>query len=287
MQKILPVILSLGLASLSINAKATELTNLTELNLNTQLSLESKASAQGTDVTLVCFITDTSKCTGYEFGMNSKERCCAEGYCQDACEFPKVPTATCPYDSGYVSGCQCPSDYVKCLPGEIGIGPSCDGKYRECRSDACSGYRYAPSSSECPYGYTVDETPFGSACYHCRSCNRLPDETNCPYGTTIASDGCGGTRTVCAACTPKPDVDPARKFIGYQELKKLSGGPALKEYREARARRDSAKCRRRNGSCSRGDRSPTGSPSASGSSRRRSWPGHHGRHRRRLPLPPE
>ena len=92
MQKILPVILSLGLASLSINAKATELTNLTELNLNTQLSLESKASAQGTDVTLVCFITDTSKCTGYEFGMNSKERCCAEGYCQDACEFPKVPT---------------------------------------------------------------------------------------------------------------------------------------------------------------------------------------------------
>ena len=30
----------------------------------------------------------------------------------------------------------------------------------------------------------------------------------------------------------KPDVDPARKFIGYQELKKLSGGPALKEYRE-------------------------------------------------------
>ena len=208
MQKILPVILSLGLASLSINAKATELTNLTELNLNTQLSLESKASAQGTDVTLVCFITDTSKCTGYEFGMNNKERCCAEGYCQDACEFPKVPTATCPYDSGYVSGCQCPSDYVKCLPGEIGIGPSCDGKYRECRSDACSGYRYAPSSSECPYGYTVDETPFGSACYHCRSCNRLPDETNCPYGTTIASDGCGGTRTVCAACTPKPDVDP-------------------------------------------------------------------------------
>ena len=30
----------------------------------------------------------------------------------------------------------------------------------------------------------------------------------------------------------KPDVDPARKFIGYQELKELSGGPALKEYRE-------------------------------------------------------
>ena len=25
----------------------------------------------------------------------------------------------------------------------------------------------------------------------------------------------------------KPDVDPARKFIGYQELKELSGGPAL------------------------------------------------------------
>ena len=30
----------------------------------------------------------------------------------------------------------------------------------------------------------------------------------------------------------KPDVDPARKFIGYQELKELSGGPALKEYWE-------------------------------------------------------
>ena len=30
----------------------------------------------------------------------------------------------------------------------------------------------------------------------------------------------------------KPDVDPARKFIGYQELKALSGGPVLKDYRE-------------------------------------------------------
>ena len=203
MRKIISGILSFILAGLSINAKAE---NFTNLNISSSLFINQN-SKQGLEEAFVCFITDTTKCSGYEF-ENNKDKCCEEGYCQTSCEYPKVPRSACPHDPQYISGCQCPSSFKECLPGQIGVGPSCDGKYKECRSDGCSGYRHVPSSSECPFGYTVSSV-YGDACYHCQSCNRLPDETDCPYGTTTASDGCGGTRTVCATCTPKPDVDPS------------------------------------------------------------------------------
>ena len=101
-----------------------------------------------------CFVTDTSACSGNEFGGNNAdeddggvppggddydldnaERCRQEGYNQTSCPEGQEPSNICPYDSNYFEKCvsNCPSNYVTCEDGFQGVGAFCSG---------CDGIKY-------------------------------------------------------------------------------------------------------------------------------------------------
>ena len=106
-----------------------------------------------------CFVTDTSACSGNEFGGNNadddghgapggpgngddydldnEERCRQEGYIQTSCPEGQEGSNFCPYDSSYFEKCvsSCPSNYVTCKPPYYGVGEACDGKYASCEKD--------------------------------------------------------------------------------------------------------------------------------------------------------
>ena len=146
-----------------------------------------------------CFVTDTSACSGNEFGGNNAdddghgapggpsdgddydldnaERCRQEGYTQTSCPKGQEPSNTCPYDSDYFEKCvsSCPSNYVTCEVPYYGVGEDCDGKYASCEKDterACQelnpdyvdecGTGQQLSDDRCSYDNT-----YGTCCNTC------------------------------------------------------------------------------------------------------------------------
>ena len=142
----------------------------------------------------VCFVTDTSECSGDEFSssedldnpsgggmpdydLNDAERCKNEGYTISDCPDGFEPSGKCPYGSYYAKcTASCPSGYKTCEPPYYGVGEMCGGKYASCEEDterACqelnpdytntceSGWQINPND-KCKY----DET-FGTCCNQC------------------------------------------------------------------------------------------------------------------------
>ena len=131
----------------------------------------------------VCFVTDTTNCSGNEFAGNNadeddggvppggpgddyelddEKRCEEEGYLLTSCPEGMKPYNFCPYDNTYFEKCveACPSDYVTCEEPYHGVGEACDGKYASCECTPCgAGYDY----TTIPEGYIQD----GEACLDC------------------------------------------------------------------------------------------------------------------------
>ena len=142
-----------------------------------------------------CFVTDTSACSGNEFGGNNadeddgvppggpgdgddydldnEERCRQEGYNQTSCPEGQEPSNTCPYDSDYFEKCvsSCPSNYVTCEVPYYGVGEACDGKYASCEKDT------ERACQELNPGY-VDE---------CGTGQQLSDD-RCSYDNTYGTE---------------------------------------------------------------------------------------------------
>ena len=168
-----------------------------------------------------CFVTDTSACSGNEFGGNNadddghgapggpgngddyeldnKERCNKEGYYLTSCPDGQEGSGFCPYDSSYFEKCvsSCPSNYVTCEVPYYGVGEACDGKYASCEKDterACQelnpgyvdecGTGQQLSDDRCSYDNT-----YGTCCNTCAGY----DNTTIPEG--YVQDG-----EVCTSC---------------------------------------------------------------------------------------
>ena len=166
-----------------------------------------------------CFVTDTSVCSGNEFGGNNAdddghgapggpggddydldnaERCRQEGYTQTSCPKGQEPSNTCPYDSDYFEKCvsSCPSNYVTCEVPYYGVGEDCDGKYASCEKDterACQelnpGY-----VDECGTGQQLSDdrcsydSSYGTCCNTCAGYNN----TTIPEGYIQDGESCLG-----------------------------------------------------------------------------------------------
>ena len=166
-----------------------------------------------------CFVTDTSACSGNEFGGNNAdddghgapggsggddydldnaERCRQEGYTQTSCPEGQKPSNTCPYDSNYFEKCvsSCPSNYVTCDVPYYGVGGACDGKYASCEKDterACQelnpgyvdecGTGQQLSDDRCSYDNT-----YGTCCNTCEGY----DNTSIPEGYVQDGESCQG-----------------------------------------------------------------------------------------------
>ena len=167
-----------------------------------------------------CFVTDTSACSGNEFGGNNadddghgspggpgngddyeldnKERCNKEGYYLTSCLDGQEGSGFCPYDSTYFEKCvsSCPSNYVTCEPPYYGVGEACDGKYASCEKDterACQelnpGY-----VDECGTGQQLSDdrcsydSLYGTCCNTCEGY----DNTSIPEGYVQDGEACTG-----------------------------------------------------------------------------------------------
>ena len=165
-----------------------------------------------------CFVTDTSACSGNEFGGNNGddeghgtpggpnddydldngERCRQEGYNQTSCPEGQEPVNICPYDSDYFEKCvsSCPTNYVTCEVPYYGVGEACDGKYAFCKKDterACKelnpgyvnscGTGQRLSDDRCSYDNT-----YGTCCNTCAGY----DYTSIPDGYVQNGNSCTG-----------------------------------------------------------------------------------------------
>ena len=213
---------------------------LQRLDLSSRLFDDLRISKGGQKVAKVCFITDTGECAHDKFGNletpdggipddhgTPKELCEKAGYpLTGSCPTLQVPNRRCPYDSNYYDKCVCQSGLVSCPSPQIGVGPSCGGKYQSCQcpsnykscdcgpavgassctingkttysdckaccDDTCaSGYSKAKPSG-C---YDTSRTECGNTCYKAKNCC---DDT-CPSGYSKAKpSGCYDTsRTEC------------------------------------------------------------------------------------------
>ena len=168
-----------------------------------------------------CFVTDTSACSGNEFGGNNadddghgapggpgngdddydldnEERCKKEGYTMTSCPEGQEGSNFCPYDSSYFEECvnSCPSNYVTCEKPYYGVGEACDGKYASCEKDterACQelnpgyvdecGTGQQLSDDRCSYDNT-----YGTCCNTCAGY----DYTSIPDGYVQDGESCTG-----------------------------------------------------------------------------------------------
>ena len=167
-----------------------------------------------------CFVTDTSACSGNEFGGNNAdeddggvppggddydldnaERCRQEGYNQTSCPEGQDPVNTCPYDSDYFEECvsSCPSNYVTCEVPYYGVGEDCDGKYASCEKDterACKEENPNYTNS-CDYGFKLSDdrcsydSSYGTCCNAC---------TGYPYTPNGIPDGYIQDGEPCFSC---------------------------------------------------------------------------------------
>ena len=201
----------------------------------------------------VCFITDAGNCSGQEFGNletpdggipddhgTPKELCEKAGYpLTGSCPTLQVPNRRCPYDSNYYDKCVCQSGLISCPSPQIGVGPSCGGKYQSCqcpsnyKSCDCGSAVGASSCTingkttysdckaccddTCPSGYSksypggcydTSRTGCGNTCYKAKECEPQCDDT-CPSGYSktnpggcydTSSTGCGNTCYKSKSC---------------------------------------------------------------------------------------
>ena len=209
------------------------------LTLPKSLGREEKRQGDKIKFAAACFVTDTTDCSGNEFGGNNADeddggvppggddydldndkRCIEEGYTQTSCPEGYEPYNYCPYDRTYFEKCvfSCPSNYVTCEEPYFGVGEACNGKYASCECTPCgSGY----DNSTIPDGYVQD----GEACLDCdgktkykikpnpcdgfMDCGSMGGEAGaktCLSGTTTMYDNCKacpnlGEYTSCPSCT--------------------------------------------------------------------------------------
>ena len=190
------------------------------LTLPNSLGREEKRQDDKIKLAATCFVTDTSACSGNEFGGNNadddghgspggpgngddyeldnKERCNKEGYYLTSCPDGQEGSGFCPYDSTYFEKCvsTCPSNYVTCEPPYYGVGEACDGKYASCEKDterACQelnpgyvdecGTGQQLSSDRCSY-----DSLYGTCCNTCEGY----DNTSIPEGYVQDGESCLG-----------------------------------------------------------------------------------------------
>ncbi len=132
-----------------------------------------------------------SSCDGkYEKCERDDDRACKEeGYpLTGSCPTLQVPNRRCPYDSNYYDKCVCQSGLISCPSPQIGVGPSCGGKYQSCQCP--SNYK------SCDCGPAVGAsscTINGKTTYS--DCKACCDDT-CPSGYSKTNPGgCYDTRT--------------------------------------------------------------------------------------------
>ena len=154
-------------------------------------------------------------CDGkYEKCERDDDRACKEkGYpLTGSCPTLQVPNRRCPYDSYYYDKCVCQSGLISCPSPQIGVGPSCGGKYQSCQ---------CPSSyKSCDCGPAVGAsscTINGRTTYS--SCKACCDDT-CPSGYSKSyPGGCYDTsRTECGTTCYKSKEccdDTGRYCGGY------------------------------------------------------------------------
>ena len=183
-------------------------------------------------------------CDGkYEKCERDDDRACKEeGYpLTGSCPTLQVPNRRCPYDSNYYDKCVCQSGLISCPSPQIGVGPSCGGKYQSCqcpsnyKSCDCGPAVGASSCTingkttysdckaccddTCPSGYSksypggcydTSRTDCGNTCYKAKDCC---DDT-CPSGYSktkssecydTSSTGCGNTCYKAKECEPQCD----------------------------------------------------------------------------------
>ena len=188
------------------------------LTLPNSLGREEKRQDDKIKTAAACFVTDTTNCSGNEFGGNNadddnggippgggddydldnEERCRQEGYTQTSCPEGQEPSNTCPYDNSYFEKCvsSCPSNYVTCEVPYYGVGEACDGKYASCEKDterACQelnpgyvdecGTGQQLSDDRCSYDNT-----YGTCCNTCAGY----DYTSVPDGYIQDGESCLG-----------------------------------------------------------------------------------------------
>ena len=189
--------------------------------LHTHLYSPSSGLSSSDEIKLaaVCFINDTSACSGEAFGntensggnggsggapdydLNNAERCRKEGYTLTSCAAGETPEGFCIYNSAYFARCVCPSGYKTCEPPYYGVGQACGNKYASCEEDTERACKELDSefTDTCQNGWKVDpnnacqyDKTFGKCCNLCEGY----DYTTIPEGyiaNGAACIDCNGT----------------------------------------------------------------------------------------------
>ncbi len=72
---------------------------------------------------------------GEDYTVDTAAQCKNEGFILNNCNSVQVPEGYCPYNKSYVTRCKCASNLVTCPAGQVGVGPSCNGRYASCKCD--------------------------------------------------------------------------------------------------------------------------------------------------------
>ena len=165
----------------------------------TPIELKPISSSSGLKLAGVCFL-GAGDCGDGGFGsidgdggydVDSETQCINEGYVKNNCNSVQTPTAYCPYDKSYISGCKCASNLISCPAGQVGEGDACEGKYASCKCD--------PNLISCPSNKTGSGVSCGGK-YETCVCKAEYQYTssNCISPRSLSGSSCDGKYTECS-----------------------------------------------------------------------------------------
>ena len=190
----------------------------------------------------VCFITDTSECSGIggantpdssssgpgssssggecdpadAWCLNNKQRCDWEGYSLSSCPDGQEAVNFCPYDNRFFEKCVCRSDLLECTLPQYGAGAECGGKYERCETDtprACKELGFT-QTGECPELSHPDQTcPYDTNYYDKCICDSDLQTCTSPM-KGVGDISCDGKFEQC--CNTCPEYTYETIPTGYE-----------------------------------------------------------------------
>ena len=189
-------------------------------------------------VASVCFL-GVGDCSsgGFQKGdddmsIDTANQCIQEGFTKLNCNSVQEPDGLCPYNAAYGKECKCKTGLITCPAGQVGVGDSCNGKYKTCQCSpslvtcasnqngggaSCGGkYEYCTCKPEYQYSTSNCTSPrylTGATCGGKYTGCTCPSSEYCQYGcASYYASPCG---SICASCKTNPDCDVTSQNCTY------------------------------------------------------------------------
>ena len=175
---------------LVVPAVAIAAPNFSSHTHTTPIELKPISSSSGLKLAGVCFL-GAGDCGDGGYDVDTSKQCLNEGYVKNNCNSVQTPTAYCPYDKSYISGCKCASNLISCPAGQVGEGDACEGKYASCKCD--------PNLSSCPSNKIGSGASCGGKYQSCVCKSEyVYTSSNCTSPRSVSGSSCDGKYTECS-----------------------------------------------------------------------------------------